>query len=428
MRFALLGVDSQSLELARWIAAQPDEHWIELIYDPGLADGVLRGLAPQAEFLTHWEGLLASARIDAVIVAAAADDEEPRIDQLRKLIQERVPLLVSHPVCRSMLACHELDMIRHDTRAVIVPYAPAALHPALDLLADWLRGSDAMQFASSQRDLAQIGDVEQLFFERVATDRSRQAVLTAFARDVLLIQRLLGEIQRITALGAAADAEASYANLALQLASEDDRPVRWTIGAAESTPGARLTLQTAHDKAVLWMPDTGDWELTLPGHDAESVADQWQPPCAAIDALQQAMAGVEPDVDWSAAARAVEVAEAVPRSLARGRTIELHREAFSESGTFKGMMTSLGCGLLLAAMVTLFVGALIQTILAKAGQPEAASIVGYCWIFGLAGLLLTFLALQFLLPLAQTAEAREAAESEPSIADGTPNSGRQRGT
>ena len=105
--------------------------------------------------------------------------------------------------------------------------------------------------------------------------------------------------------------------------------------------------------------------------------------------------------------------------MADGDSIELHREAFSEAGTFKGTMTSLGCGILLAAMGTLFVGAFVQTILAKAGQAEAASLVGLCWTFGLGGLLLTFLALQFLLPLAQTAEPVVTSESMLKDADET---------
>src|SRR4051794_14937086 len=121
MRFALLGADSNTLALARWIAASA-EHQIVAIAEVGAAAGLLRGLAPDAQVLPQWESLLAHAVSDAVIVAAAdSGAEDVRVDQLRKLIQSAVPLLVSHPVCSSMLDCHELDMIRRETRCAVVP-------------------------------------------------------------------------------------------------------------------------------------------------------------------------------------------------------------------------------------------------------------------------------------------------------------------
>jgi hypothetical protein len=46
----------------------------------------------------------------------------------------------------------------------------------------------------------------------------------------------------------------------------------------------------------------------------------------------------------------VEVLEAVERSLARGRTIELYREEISEASSFKGTMAVWGCLLLLLGL------------------------------------------------------------------------------
>ena len=57
------------------------------------------------------------------------------------------------------------------------------------------------------------------------------------------------------------------------------------------------------------------------------------------------------------------------RSLAawpRGATIELHDEEHSEHGTFKGTMTSVGCGLLLASLVLLLVAAALAKITGNA--------------------------------------------------------------
>ena len=51
--------------------------------------------------------------------------------------------------------------------------------------------------------------------------------------------------------------------------------------------------------------------------------------------------------------RAMEVSEAVVRSLRRGRTIDLHYEAISEEASFKSIMTSTGCLILMASLLIL---------------------------------------------------------------------------
>ena len=73
-----------------------------------------------------WEALLDLELVDAVVVARGPD-EDRRAEQLRKLIQTGVPLLVSHPVVDSMLIYYELDMIRRETGSVVIPdLLPAA--------------------------------------------------------------------------------------------------------------------------------------------------------------------------------------------------------------------------------------------------------------------------------------------------------------
>ena len=91
---------------------------------------------------------------------------------------------------------------------------------------------------------------------------------------------------------------------------------------------------------------------------------------------------------------------------------DLHYEVISEAGTFKGTMTSAGCALLLAAMLTLFLGELAHTMLGKEGFPNAARVVKYCWIVAVVVILLLFLGLQFLLPLAQKAENKSAGSAD----------------
>ncbi len=68
--------------------------------------------------------------------------------------------------------------------------------------------------------------------------------------------------------------------------------------------------------------------------------------------------------------------------------IELYYEDYTEDATFKGMMASLGCGLLLMTLMLLvLVGVLEQLKIPGIGV----------WRYALVGVLGVFLALQFLL-------------------------------
>ncbi|MFV2069357.1 MAG: hypothetical protein ACC645_20530, partial [Pirellulales bacterium] len=113
-------------------------------------------------------------------------------------------------------------------------------------------------------------------------------------------------------------------------------------------------------------------EIDLP---ARAVADF----VAALDAAPS-------DPRWEIAARSVEIAEAVETSLEKGKRIVLSDEEYSESATFRGTMTSVGCGLLLLALLALFV----------AGVSDAMRLpIPRLW----SGLLLALLALFLLVQL-----------------------------
>jgi len=115
-----------------------------------------------------------------------------------------------------------------------------------------------------------------------------------------------------------------------------------------------------------------------------------------LDRLAGAMPpSVIPPAAWPDAARAVELAETVPRSLARGRAIDLHQEEFSEIGTFRGTMASLGCGLVLAALLLLLLATLVGGVARAAGWPLGERLAA-AWPQIVLVSLCIFLALQFL--------------------------------
>jgi hypothetical protein len=95
----------------------------------------------------------------------------------------------------------------------------------------------------------------------------------------------------------------------------------------------------------------------------------------------------------------------VLRSLRKGRTVEIHDEEFSESGTFKGMMTSVGCGLLIAGLMLLGFVAVAQQLAEAAGLELLANVLSK-WPFLLLIVMIGFLLLQGLLRFARTSPAR----------------------
>jgi myo-inositol 2-dehydrogenase/D-chiro-inositol 1-dehydrogenase len=139
----------------------------------------------------------------------------------------------------------------------------------------------------------------------------------------------------------------------------------------------------------LWIPAEGEWTLDV-WRGKEKTSQRyptWDPAAAAVERLEQMAAGQQPSPAWVDACRAVELAETIDRSLAKGRTIELHLEDHSEQATFKGTMTSLGCGLLVVALVIM----LLAAVAARMGLPLARH-----WATALVVLLGLFLALQAL--------------------------------
>ena len=378
MKLALLGADPDTLSLAREIV-RSERHQLVWAGDLAAAEDYVRRLAPQAVVSNEWESLLAGSGVDAVIVARD-QDEERRAEQLRKLVQAAVPLLVSHPVHSSMLIYYELDMIRRETGGILIPYLPARYHSALQQLRGRLDSS-----AGEPAD-AQLGEVEQLIVDRMLAERREEAVLRQFAVDVDLMQLLCGPMNKVSAMAAASDNP--FASLGVQLSGSGPALARWSVSPVEEQPGAKVTLLASRGKATLWMPaEQDDWKLEFSGGQPSKpqMLDPWQPEEQALAALEAAIGGAPAAPDWLEASRDVELAEAIGRSLKKGRTVELHNEDYTEQATFKGTMTSLGCGVLMAALVMLPVAA----VAAKLGCPWARY-----WAWILLAMLVLFLAMQ----------------------------------
>ncbi|HEV3137377.1 MAG TPA: Gfo/Idh/MocA family oxidoreductase [Pirellulales bacterium] len=383
IRIAFLGVDAFTLPLARAVI---ESSRFELAgvcelddgFDPRAAEA-FAALTRRARQLDVWEALLDEQFVDAVVVARGAD-EDRRTDQLRKLIQAAMPVLVSHPVADSMLVYYELDMIRRETGCVALPLLPNRHHPALEHLAEIVR----------QGTESPIGKVEQVIVQRSIADPNKPNVVAQFARDVDLIRGIVGDMTRLGAMASAQD-DSAYGSLGVQMSGPAGAVARWSVDPTQSAQGGHVSLLGPGGKAaVLLRPEGQSWtmELTAGGPTQTQQFDAWNSATAALDELARAIEGQRVEPDWVDAARSIELAETIDRSLQKGRTIELYYEDYTEQGTFKGTMTSLGCGLLLLGMIALGVVAIAEQM----GLPWLRG-----WPYALLGAFGVFLLMQLLM-------------------------------
>lgn len=318
-----------------------------------------------------------------------------------------------------MLFAYELDMIRRDSGAVLVPYLPDRLGPGVRSLRDWIR--------------ARQGRVESIVLERRLRDRTRGSVQREFCRDADLARVLVGPPERLFTLGAA-DPDSAWSTLAVGLSRAGQPTVRWQVVRGDA-PGLTITAVAADGTArLVHAPAGGDAPASgdAPAGGAPAAAGAWTfegpggtaGPAVASDGaatmlavLRDAIRGVPPSADpppatWDDAARGVELAETIPRSLARGRAIDLHQEEFTELGTFKGTMASLGCGIVLAALVIAVLAALVGGIARETGWEFGERIAGL-WPLVVLGAMALFLLLQFLPALVTPAAPSGADDGSP---------------
>ncbi|MFM7185920.1 MAG: hypothetical protein ACKO4Z_14295 [Planctomycetota bacterium] len=379
LRIGLLGCDATIAGVARAAVRRGDR----LVAGHGVHAAALAGLAPPP--VNSWEAMLDADTCDAVLVGADGWDDGRR-EAVKTLVQAGRPLVLSQPLELSMLWAYELDMIRRDTGGVLIPCLAARQHPFVARL------RTAVEAA-----VGGTGTAESLHVERRLRDRSREAVLAHLARDVDLIRVIVGDPARLATLGAA-DAAAAWPSLAVGFSGPALVPARWQVAPA-GTAGLTIRLQGAADGVVVEAPENPDAQWSWNGTPADGGPfDPAHPILAALDAAigtgsPDPATGAVPAATWSDAARAIELAETVPRSLAKGRAIELHREEFTDLGTFRGTMASLGCGLIMLALVVVILATFVAGIAREFGW-NGAGMIADSWPGIVLAVLGVFLALQ----------------------------------
>ena len=354
MRFALLGAEPDVMPLLEAIRGS-SQHALVAIYEtsdaPELALKKTFGVFPSDD---GWESLLLGSVSDAVIVCRCKD-EDRRADQLRKLTQEAIPLIIVHPVGAAILA-FELQMIQQDSGGVIVPYQPDLDHPVFRKLHD-----------NKTEPTSDAVPIKQVSVERRMADTAAVTAGQQFARDVLIIRQFVGRIDQLSALGASLDGT-DNANLSVQMSAENGSIARWAMLPASEGTATQWTVHREKGTTTAVMPDSGEWTVT--GQD--SMADQdtataGQVAHITLDRLAGRQAGrTMSGPYWDDACRAVELLENVDISRRRRKTIQLNYEDISEENTFKSLMTAGGCLILLLLVMLLPMLAAVGTLLRPA--------------------------------------------------------------
>lgn len=401
MRFALLGIDDSTLPLARAIQAS-EEHELSLILAETV-DERLPGAAVRAA--DEWELLLAASEQDAVLVAACRDvspvgkpgpREQLRLEQVRRLAQAGVPMLVAHPLTHSVLDAYEIEMLAAEQGTVVMPILPQRA-----VMAELLQAC---------RELRGINHVN---LERRLGPLPLAEALRRFAHDVDLLSEISGGVTKISAMGSWTERGAEPAplgggselrGLGAQLSGPAAVRCQWSPQSPSPAAECEIVVGSESGQLRFSCDDQGRYEL-LGGE--SPLLGQVSPQAAAdvllgqfVAAVAAAAAGQPAATDmasrWTAAIRSLELTEGLTRSLRRDRTIEIRDDTASEVGAFKGTMASLGCSLLIGGLVLMVLTAVVAGVADRFGFPRLAQLAGGSWYWILIATMGGFLLLQLL--------------------------------
>jgi hypothetical protein len=253
----------------------------------------------------------------------------------------------------------------------------------------------------AQGEQSPLGKIEQVIVQRRMATADRRSVAAQFARDVDVIRAIAGDMTRLGAM-AGTQEPGSYAGLGVQMSGPAGAAGRWSVDPPHAGLGAQLIVLGTQGKAVIEMlTDDAAWtiEVNAGGRAERQSFDGWSPAAAALDQLAASLDGAAPLPDWVDASRAIELAETIERSLLKSRTIDLYYEDYTEEGTFKGLMTSIGCGLLILGLFVMGFVAIGDHL----GLPFTRA-----WPYVMAAGMGIFLLLQLLMLVFQKDDTRRA--------------------
>ncbi len=398
IRIATLGGDAALDELVAAAGELGGVHYVAAYgaqeTPKAVAEALLRRLPPASQLDPDWEALLSQSLADLVLVSAAPAEQadlERREEQLKRLVQAGIPLVLVQPPC-GMLAAYELEMIRSDNNCPLFPYVASISHSVLRNLSEMI-----------SRSSSPLGQLEQVIWERLCGDqeRTKAAVLRFVAQDSLIIRRLLGDVTLVSAVGVSADGT-NYGNLGIHLTGPNDRFARWTMGPMRSSAGATLTLVGSERDVTVRFPAAGH-PISVTGLDDAADDPDWNPALDFMRTVTRQLRGSShapasavhetgSPATWNEVCRTLEITDAVQRSIQKRRTIELYHEQVTEQETFKSVMAAGGCAMLLWVVVLLMIAGVVEGL----NLPLRETAVWGLWPLLLFAPLAIFLGLQLL--------------------------------
>ncbi|RIK84257.1 MAG: hypothetical protein DCC67_05160 [Planctomycetota bacterium] len=374
MKFALLGADPDSLQLAEAAVAAGYSVVVGDLNGAGPAD-----LVVPLDQTARWAELAGDETIDAFILGQGTVAEDARVQLIQELARLDRPCLATHPIVSSVLAYFQIDMVRTENSALLQHFNPLAMQAELMQAAAWTASGHP-----------RFGRVEQIVCTRTLADRSRERVLWHFARDVELLDAVGGRLDRVGAHAGVSQEAADYSALSVQLLGAAETPVRWSVEPPDGAEGMVLAFICQRGRVTLAFDALGS--RVDAGGETGPLADACSHAATAAAALQRFAAAIESSAPahstWPSALHAMELADSIEISLRRGRMVDVYQQQLTESLAFRGTMAAVGCGVL-AVLIPLML--LVGWIAGLMGVPVAEY-----WPHALLALLTVFLALQLL--------------------------------
>jgi predicted dehydrogenase len=284
--------------------------------------------------------LLTFSELDAVILGGRVTE---RADRLRQIIQLGRHCVCLHPADTSPLFYHEVAMIAQDHGVTLMPWLPARLHPACQALSELCREGT-------------LGALKLITIERFGPmPTGRLLVADSYAEAVDILWVLAGEVAEISSTGDAnlgrlvvhhrmnAGAEGEI-RLQRSLVTDDC----WTVAVDGEHGSAELTFENG-------LAGAATLRQTDPNETRES---EYAAPALANLLLLEFSKAIHRQphaIKWCDATRAAELADWGWYSLERRRAVDIFHEERGELASFKGRMTSLGCGLIWITLLILIV-------------------------------------------------------------------------